>query len=278
MGNKSDQVNTQQLMRVYGALMWSLGKVITTPEVPRVYIGSFWNEPLLHNDNRRLFEQEARDLFEDLQTLPRNCALRKLNDLIKRARLAKVHAFIIAHMADNMPAMFGKDKAKKKLMEQLPDIYAEISRKYSISMGDFPSVEKMRENLERADWSKFGSLKVALLQKTDQMLARDVPQMMKMIQADEAKKQDGQPSIIGGVMEHLKDNPFGANGYGEGVYDGVDEEDWVVRKQKEEKYDPIFLSLGPTNGKISGNAAKKRNDEIKPTKHRFRQNLEVIGL
>ncbi|CAI5491336.1 unnamed protein product [Closterium sp. Naga37s-1] len=28
-----------QLMRVYGALMWSLGKVINTPEVMRVYIG-----------------------------------------------------------------------------------------------------------------------------------------------------------------------------------------------------------------------------------------------
>lgn len=88
--NKSDQVNTQQLMRVYGALMWSLGKVISTPEVVRVYIGSFWDQPFLHSENRALFEAESADLFEDLQSLPRNAALRKLNDLIKRARLVKV--------------------------------------------------------------------------------------------------------------------------------------------------------------------------------------------
>lgn len=39
-------------MRVYGALMWSLGKVINTPEVVRVYLGSFWGKPLRNTENR----------------------------------------------------------------------------------------------------------------------------------------------------------------------------------------------------------------------------------
>ena len=68
----------------------TFAQVITTPEVVRVYIGSFWDQPLLYDENRVLFEAERNDLFEDIQSLPRNAALRKLNDLIKRARLAKV--------------------------------------------------------------------------------------------------------------------------------------------------------------------------------------------
>lgn len=124
--NKADMVDHQQLMRVYGALMWSLGKVFKTPEVARVYIGSFWDHPLHYDVNRRLFEDEQRDLFQDLQSLPRNAALRKLNDLIKRARLAKVHAFIISQLKKDMPSMIGKDKTKKQLIQNLDKIYAQI--------------------------------------------------------------------------------------------------------------------------------------------------------
>lgn len=84
--NKADMIDSQSLMRVYGALLWSLGKILQTPEVVRVYIGSFWEEALKYDDNRKLFEQEANSLVEDIQNLPKNNTIRKLNDLIKRAR------------------------------------------------------------------------------------------------------------------------------------------------------------------------------------------------
>ena len=81
--------------------MWSLGKVINTPEVSRVYIGSFWDKPLHFDMNRKLFEAEELDLFKDIQSLPGNAALRKLNDLIKRARLAKVTAIKLIFIFDD---------------------------------------------------------------------------------------------------------------------------------------------------------------------------------
>eukprot|EP00479_Gromia_sphaerica_P005766 TRINITY_DN16857_c0_g1_i1.p1 TRINITY_DN16857_c0_g1~~TRINITY_DN16857_c0_g1_i1.p1 ORF type:complete len:102 (+),score=22.85 TRINITY_DN16857_c0_g1_i1:55-360(+) len=91
-------IDAQQLMRVYGALMWSLGKVFQTPEVLRVYIGSFWDKPYKFEDNKELFQAEQNDLLADLRSLPRNSAVRKINELVKRARMAKVHALIVTHL------------------------------------------------------------------------------------------------------------------------------------------------------------------------------------
>ena len=146
--NKADMIDSQQLMRVYGALMWSLGKVLHTPEVSRVYIGSFWDKPFQYDFFRRLFELESQDLFKDLQSLPKNAALRKLNDLIKRCRLAKVHAYIMGEISEEMPSVFGKDSKKKEIIKNLDKIYERIQRVYSISPGDFPNINRMREILE----------------------------------------------------------------------------------------------------------------------------------
>lgn len=113
--NKADQVDRQRLMRVYGALMWSIGKVMATPEVLRVYVGSFWSEPLLYSDNAELFEMEEADLMKDLRSLPRNSAVRKINELVKRVRLCKVHAYIIGYLKEQMPMFMGKEKKQKQV-------------------------------------------------------------------------------------------------------------------------------------------------------------------
>ena len=77
--NKADLVSPQQLMRVYGALMWQLGRVLHTPEACRVYVSSFWERPLstAHGASHPLLLREKQDLLNDLRALPRNAALRR---------------------------------------------------------------------------------------------------------------------------------------------------------------------------------------------------------
>uniref|UniRef100_A0AAQ6IQ67 EH-domain containing 3 n=1 Tax=Anabas testudineus TaxID=64144 RepID=A0AAQ6IQ67_ANATE len=251
--NKADQIETQQLMRVYGALMWSLGKIVNTPEVIRVYIGSFWSHPLLIPDNRKLFEAEEQDLFKDIQSLPRNAALRKLNDLIKRARLAKVHAYIISSLKKEMPSVFGKENKKKELIGSLGDIYKRIEREHQISPGDFPNLKKMQDQLQAQDLTKFQPLKPKLLEAVDDMLANDIASLMVLVRQEETQRPN--PVVKGGAFDGTLDGPFG-HGYGEGAGEGIDEAEWVVARDKP-AYDEIFYTLSPVNGKVTGANAKK---------------------
>lgn len=179
--NKADMVDHQELMRVYGALMWSLGKVFNTPEVARVYIGSFWDESLRYDINKKLFHAEEQDLFQDLHSLTRNSTLRKLNDLIKRARLVKVHALIIADIKSKMPMMLGKEQKKKELIEKLDETYKRIQKEYSVPAGDFPEISRMKKILETSDFNDFPRLNESMLGAVDDMMSSDITELMKKI-------------------------------------------------------------------------------------------------
>jgi len=231
--------------------------VLGTPEVARVYIGSFWDQPLRYDINRRLFEAEEQDLFSDLQSLPRDAALRKLNDLIKRARLAKVHAYIISSLKRDMPSVFGKEGKKKELIKNLDSLYAQLQREHQISPGDFPDIKKMQEQLANQDFSKFHILDKKLLERVDKMLEEDIAKLMAMVPLEEQmSKQSGTDKIEGGAFAGVMESktPFMYQG-GEGINAGVGEVEWVISKDRY-KYDAIFDTLNPIDGKVTGASAK----------------------
>jgi GTPase SAR1 family protein len=254
--NKADMVTTQQLMRVYGALMWSLGKVVNSPEVVRVYIGSFWDKQLQFDENRQLFEAEQEDLFADIQSLPRTAAVRKLNEMIKRARLAKVHAYIINHLRGEMPSLFGKQSKKDELIANLANVFHAIQKRYQLPIGDFPPVRRMQQQLEEYDFTRFPKLNQALIDTVDVMLAKDLTRIMQLLPKEEEAIKDTR--IKGGAFGHTEADPFSNKRdlTKESTYSAYDE-GWIVSPDAA-KFDAIFEKLGPNaQGKISGATARE---------------------
>lgn len=155
MLNKADAVTQDQLICVYGALLWQLGKVVLRPavmaaataaapstynprarlyapthactpdahgprkvfkcpEVPKVYISSFWDAPynvkVCGEDAAKMFDRHKLALMSDLRGMPRHNILRKINQMIVRTKRVKVHACIIGHLFEKCPKMFGASR------------------------------------------------------------------------------------------------------------------------------------------------------------------------
>eukprot|EP00210_Caulerpa_lentillifera_P006452 g6164.t1 len=181
--NKADQTTHQQLMRVYGALMWSLSKVFRSPEVCRVYIGSFNSNREISIDKnpngKELFMAEQEDLLNDLYDIPLKSCDRKVNEFVKRLRAFKIHMLIIGELRKQMPSMFGKKSASNKVMSSLHEHFDAVRRENHLPAGDFPDVSRFRDILSGYDLSAFPRIDKRMVKTVDDVLSVEIPQLIK---------------------------------------------------------------------------------------------------
>eukprot|EP00049_Salpingoeca_infusionum_P000502 m.40324 g.40324 ORF g.40324 m.40324 type:complete len:542 (-) comp10426_c0_seq1:269-1894(-) len=247
--NKADTVDTQQLMRVYGALMWSLGKVTSTPEVKRVFISSFWDQDFKEGAHAELFEKERDDLLQELYALPRYNAVRKINELVKRARYVKVHALLIGHIKGLMPSLFGKSSKQRQILDDMPNVFRAVQREHKIPFGDFPDIEEFKAAIKDFDFSNFPKLDLRVLADMDAVLSSDVPKLMNEFppeREDEARLR-------------AQAEPAEASAPGSNPFDTVAESgdiDWAITMQEKTNFSNTFAAANPQDGLLSGEAAK----------------------
>ena len=180
--NKADQVSAQQLMRVYGALMWSLGKVFNTPEVCKVYVGSFNDKPLNTENNQlgaELFEKEQGDLKRDLLDIPQRSCDRKVNEFVKRVRACVTHAKIMTHLRGKMPLMAGHESKQKKLLGRLDKEFEECVHSHQIPKGDLPNERRFAEICKGIPIWKMQKVDKRQMKALEEVLSVDIPDVMR---------------------------------------------------------------------------------------------------
>lgn len=85
------------------------------------------------------------------------------------------------------------------------------------------------------------------------MLAEDIARLMLIVPHQDETNGD-LADVKGGAFKGDTESPFGVGKF-EGSDEGRGYSEWVVAKCRS-KYDEIFASLGPIDGKISGAIAK----------------------
>lgn len=174
--NKADCVTREQLVRVYGSLMWSMGKIFDSPEVVRVYTGSYWNGNLINDDFERMFTKDEKLLVRELIDLPRCAAERKVNQMVNRIRLVKVHICILGTIRNMTPRFFGKKRSREQILAELDIILDNVRVEFNLSKGDMPDAKEFASNLQKFhDFSIFPPINRSLIDKLDSLVEKDIP-------------------------------------------------------------------------------------------------------
>ncbi|XP_025048631.1 sarcalumenin isoform X3 [Alligator sinensis] len=149
--NKADSLVTQELMRVYGALFWSLAPLINVTEPPRVYVSSFWPLEYQPDTHQDLFLKEEISLLEDLNQVIENRLENKIAFIRQHAIRVRIHALLVDRYLqtykDKMTFFSDGELVFKDIVED-PDkfyIFKSILAKTNVSKFDLPNREAYKD-------------------------------------------------------------------------------------------------------------------------------------
>ena len=162
--NKADTIQTQELMRVYGALFWGLAPLINVTEPPRVYVGSFWGHPFKPNTSHQLFIREEVSLLHDMYQVMENRVVNKIAFIRQHAILVKIHALLVERYLaayNSKKSIFSDNEAVMADIIENPQkhhIYQSVVSHGKISKYDLPDPEIYKEFFSSNALNGFSSL------------------------------------------------------------------------------------------------------------------------
>jgi len=158
--NKSDTVDERDLAGSLAGLRHNLAKSMPTPEVPEVYVtslDSLANEYKI--DNKTFvdwFSKDKEKLLNDIKRIRFNTYSRKVNNLDKRARMVRNHAYVMMKLRQEQRkclSLFRRNlraQDKEKLISMVPDLYKAVQMEQNRSPQEFISVSYLQDKLKHA--------------------------------------------------------------------------------------------------------------------------------
>ncbi|XP_037545593.1 sarcalumenin isoform X2 [Nematolebias whitei] len=220
--NKADSVSTQDLMRVYGALFWSMAPLVNVTEPPRVYVSSFWPQEYAADSSRELFMKEEISLLEDLNQVIENQIENKIAFTRQHAIRVRIHALLVDRYLQtyqNKLGWFGDPHEVFQDIVNDPDkyyIFKSILAKTNVSKFDLPDKEAYQDFFGVNPVSNFKQLSQlcswtggCLLEKIERAISHELPALLSTVSkraetSDAAKAAPTPPPPLPGTCEGPK--------------------------------------------------------------------------
>ena len=171
-----------------------MGKIFDSPEVVRVYTGSYWNGALINSDFAKMFDKDEKLLVRELMDLPRCASERKVNQMVNRIRLVKVHVCILGTIRRLTPRFFGKKSSREQILNDIETIMDDVRIQHDLSKGDMPNPDEFRKCLEKfSDFSVFPKTDLALIKRLDFLLDTAIPDIVNKAEIVASDVRHGRP-------------------------------------------------------------------------------------
>lgn len=215
--NKADSLVPQELMRVYGALFWSLAPLINVTEPPRVYVGSFHPEEYAPDAPVQLMVNEEVSLLEDLKQAIENQLENKIAFLRRHAIRVRVHALLVDRYLQTFHEKLGWFGDSHQVMQEVvadPDrfyIYKSVLVKANVSKFDLPEPEVYRDFFNVNGFRDFKLLEKhcgwrggCLLENIESAITNQLPALLaSLAKNEEPPKPEEKPKV-----EEKPNNPW----------------------------------------------------------------------
>ncbi|AWP05990.1 putative sarcalumenin-like [Scophthalmus maximus] len=189
--NKADSLSTQDLMRVYGALFWSMAPLINVTEPPRVYVSSFWPQDYAADTSRELFMREEISLLEDLNQVIENQLENKIAYIRQHGIRVRIHALLVDRYLQTYYDKLGWFSDPSEVLQDIvndPDkyyIFKSILAKTNVSKFDLPNKEAYQDFFGVNPVSSFKQLSYhcgwssgCLLEKIERAISHELPALL----------------------------------------------------------------------------------------------------
>uniref|UniRef100_A0A8C4IH95 Sarcalumenin n=1 Tax=Dicentrarchus labrax TaxID=13489 RepID=A0A8C4IH95_DICLA len=192
--NKADSLSTQDLMRVYGALFWSMAPLINVTEPPRVYVSSFWQQDYAEDTSRELFMKEETSLLEDLNQVIENQMENKIAFIRQHGIRVRIHALLVDRYLQTYYDKLGWFSDPYEVFQDIvndPDkyyIFKSILAKTNVSKFDLPNKEAYQDFFGVNPVSSFKQLSShcswtggCLLEKIERAISHELPALLSSV-------------------------------------------------------------------------------------------------